>query len=501
MTRKTPLNDEYTAYRVGALPRDEGQFQFAQLFERGYQRWTVNDTQQTEKMLAGIERFTCDAFAPSTREEAAERPYIDDIGMLAVLTTLGAVCIMDHPKLEDTPSRHLALLDDLRELYVNNIASLIREYDDFALHQEIAETLYAKDSGEDGPHPGRVCTDITKRPEFGEGYYLEIPLVAASRKCLARADQNDDQQGDIQTHVADNHLYVPVSDFMAKYRVYAEDAFQRLLAAQEEALTPEQRSWLTANESAITERIDRFFAAGQTHRIWENWSRQKQQLRTIINAVQAADDDVAYLGQTHTARELYDALAAYEPERTWEQRVSDSITTPRSLGTILSTNRDHPSVTVENARLNRYTLTQYSDGAQPIHVDELEDLLELPCMQAMDERLQEKKPVRKDLFNLVRMAWWLPQYRDASTEEFISDVKDLFSRWPWYDEATTEYQIRYELSNDIGGEIPLPMNCANDDMQRYCIGRDQCPYSIYGSLPFPEEMYDQLDDWSRNSLN
>ena len=115
-------------------------------------------------------------------------------------------------------------------------------------------------------------------------------------------------------------------------------------------------------------------------------------------------------------------------------------------------------------------------------------------MTAMDERLQEKKPVRKDLFNLVRMAWWLPQYRDASTEEFISDVKDLFSRWPWYDDEVTEYQIRYELDNDIGGEIPLPMTCANDDMQRYCIGRDQCPYSIYGSLPFPDEMYEQLDD-------
>jgi hypothetical protein len=119
----------------------------------------------------------------------------------------------------------------------------------------------------------------------------------------------------------------------------------------------------------------------------------------------------------------------------------------------------------------------------------------------MDERLQEKKPVRKDLFNLVRMAWWLPQYRDASTAEFISDVKDLFSRWSWYDEETTEYQIRYELENEIDGEIPLPMNCSNDDMQRYCIGRDQCPYSIYGGLPFPDEMYEQLDNQSTSGTN
>ena len=501
MSRTTPLNDEYMAYRVAALPRDEGQFQLTQLFERGYQRWMVDDTQETEKLLADIERFTCDAFAPSTRRKAAERPYVDDPGMLAVLTTLGAVCIMDHPKLEDTPPRRLALLGDLRELYVNNIGSLIREYDDSTLHQEIAEILYAKEPGEDGPHSGRVCTDITTRPAFGDGYYLEIPLVAASRKCLARTDRDDDQQGEIQAHVADNHLYVPVSDFMTKYRSYAEDAFGRLLAAQEEALTPEQRSWLTANESAITERIDRFFQAGQTHRLWKNWSRQKRDLLTIINAVKAADADTVQLGKSQTARELYDALDAYEPDQLWEQHACDAISTPRSLGNILSAMQNHASVTVEQAWQNRYTLTEYNDGAQPIHIDDLEDLFELPCLAAMDERLQEKKPVRKDLFNLVRMAWWLPQYRDASTAEFISDVKDLFSRWSWYDEETTEYQIRYELENEIDGEIPLPMNCSNDDMQRYCIGRDQCPYSIYGSLPFPDEMYEQLDSHSKSRSN
>ncbi|WP_254533437.1 primase-associated protein [Natrinema gelatinilyticum] len=501
MSRDTPTDDKYTAYRVAALPRDKGEFQITQLFERGYNRWTVDGEQQTEKLLADVERFTTDAFAPSTREVATERPYVDDPGVLAVLTTLGAVCIMDHPKLEDTPPRHLALLGDLRELYVNNIGSLVRQYEDWSLHQEIAETLYAKDPVEDGVHPGRVCTDVTINPEFGEGYYLEIPLVAASRKCLARADGDENQQGEIQAHVADNNLYVPVSDFMAKYREYTEDAFGRLLAVQEEVLTSEQRSWLTANESAITEHIDRFFQAGQTHRVWENWSRQKRDLRTIINAVTAADDGVAQLGETQTARELYNALDAYEPERTWEQHVCNSISSPRSLGAILSQNRDHASVVVENARLNRYTLTEYSDGARPLHVDVLEDLLELPCMAAMDERLQEKKPVRKDLFNLVRMVRWLPQYRDASTGEFISNLKDLFSRWPWYDEEVTEYQIRYELDNDIGGEIPLPMNCANDDMQRYCIGRDQCPYSIYGSLPFPDEMYERLNNPSHSPTN
>lgn len=494
MTRDTPVTDEYTAYRVGALPRDEPEYQLRELFERGYQRWTVDGTQATQTMLADIEEFTCDAFVPSTRENAADRPYVDDPGPLAVLATLGGICIMDHPKLADTPPRHLELLGDLRELYVNNMASLVREYDDWALHQEIAETLYAKDGGETGVHPGRVCTDVTTRPEFGDGYYLEIPLVAASRKCLAREDRPGDEQGEIRARVADNHLYVPVSDFMAKYRAYAEGAFDRLLSAQEEELTSDQRSWLTANESAITERIDRFFDAGQTHRLWANWSRQKRDLLTIINAVAAADADTAQLGEPQTADELYDALEAYDPDRAWEQRACDSIATPRSLGNVLTARQDHASVTVEHGWKNRYILREHSEGARPLHVDDLEDLFELPCLQAMDERLQEGNPVRKDLFNLVRMAWWLPQYQDASRAEFISDVKDLFSRWPWYDEAITEYQIRYELNNDINGEIPLPMNCPNDDMQRYCIGRDQCPYSIYGSLPFPDELYEQLDE-------
>lgn len=494
MSQQTPRTDEATAYRVAALPTEASATTLEQLFTRGYRRWEVEGTQQTEELLADIERFTCDAFSPSTRQAAAETPYVDAPGPLAVLATLGAVCVMDHPKLEDTPSGHLALLDDIRELYVNNLAALIREYGDWALHQDIAELLYAKPAGEDGPHPGRVCTDITTRPRGDDGYYLEIPLVAASRKCLARTTGEPDQQGEIQAHVADNHLYVPVSDFMQKYRAYAEDGFERLLDVQTTTLSETQRSWLTANESKIADRIDRFFAAGQTHRIWDGWSEQKRTLLTIINAVAAAADDVAQLGQTQTARDLYEAVDTYDPDRTWEARVSESVSSPRSLGALLARNQDHPSVEVENARMNRYTLTRYSDGATPLHIDELSDLFELPCFAAMDDRLQEKQPVRKDLYNLVRLAWWLPQYQTATTEEFISDMKELFSRWPWYDPAETEYQIRYELTNEIEGDPPLPMHCTNDDMQRYCIGCDQCPYSIYGSLPFPDEMYEQLEE-------
>jgi hypothetical protein len=81
-----------------------------------------------------------------------------------------------------------------------------------------------------------------------------------------------------------------------------------------------------------------------------------------------------------------------------------------------------------------------------------------------------------------------------SRDEFVEEMKELFEeRYPWYDEQTSDYQIRYELDQRNKDDDPyLPMGCKNPDMERYCIGRDECPYSIYGSLPFPDEMYDQL---------
>ena len=104
------------------------------------------------------------------------------------------------------------------------------------------------------------------------------------------------------------------------------------------------------------------------------------------------------------------------------------------------------------------------------------------------------EPVRKDLYNFARMVMWLPQYQDSDLDTIVEDLKDVFSRWSWYDEQVTDYQLRYEFSNTIGGNTPLPMNCGNDDMQRYCIGEDQCPHSIWGSPPFPDEMYAQLEE-------
>ena len=495
MSTSKPVEDERTAYRVATLPLEYGTTRINQLFTHGYNRYIVDGEDQPEDLLNDIERFGTAAFKEQVRNDAADDSFVDEPGTLAVLATLSAICVKAHPKFEHAPPRKVQVLYDIRELYVNNLASLLRQFGDGSLQQDIAEVLYAKDSGEDGPHPGRVCTGITEMPEFGEGLYLEIPMAAASRKCLVHADTETDGTGELLTRVKNNRLYVPVGDFDTKYREYASRAFKTLLRVQEKNLSEDQLTWLTTNEEAITERIDRFIETGHHERIWRDWDPGERTIRVLRDSIRDAPDETATLGEFHSAKALYEAVDEYDPEADWKRDVCNRISSPRSLGNLLASQHDHRSLTIRKRRnTNHYRIQESARGVQPLTVESIEDLFELPCMANMAERLQEKKPVRKDLYNFARMVMWLPQYQDSDLETIVADLKDVFSRWPWYDEQVTDYQIRYEFSNTIGGDTPLPMNCDNDDLQRYCIGQDQCPYSIWGSLPFPDEMYDQLDE-------
>lgn len=113
-------------------------------------------------------------------------------------------------------------------------------------------------------------------------------MAAASRKCLVREDEasagsNDGEE--ILTRVKDNKLYVPVGDFDSKYRDYAERAFKKLLRVQEDGLSDDQLTWLTTNESAITERIERFLETGHHERIWRNWDRGERTIRVLRQAL------------------------------------------------------------------------------------------------------------------------------------------------------------------------------------------------------------------------
>ncbi|WP_114578537.1 primase-associated protein [Saliphagus sp. LR7] len=506
-----PRNTERDAYLVAAVPTQYTMSELVQLFDRGYDRYLVDDEPDPDTLLSDVEHFGTSAFEQAQRERTLERSFVDWPATLVLLATIGAICVIEQPRFEDTPVRRNQVIQNIRELFANNLISLIREYDDPTLYQDIAEVLYAKSPSEDGPHPGRVCTDVTTMPQFEtdefdeDTLYIEVPMAAASRACLTRTTDeatSAEETGEIRTQLANNNLYIPIEDFEAKYQEYAETGFARLRSAQEDELGEDERSWLTANETAVSDRTERALRGGHYEKVWKNWNRGEPLVRLLRSAISASSH--TQVGEFHTSKELYDALDTYDPDNNGEQAQLRQFTNPRTVGNTLANHDSHQSVTIDRSgRINTYQIAHSSSGARPIEVDDLEDLFELPCLAALDERLQDEKPVRKDLFNIVRMIMWLPQYQNTSIEEIIDDIQDLFSRWPWHDPEITEYQIKYEArrgERGIGpqGTTPLPMNCDNDDMQRYCIGQDQCPYSIYGSLPFPDDMYDQLEgngDW------
>ena len=72
----------------------------------------------------------------------------------------------------------------------------------------------------------------------------------------------------------------------------------------------------------------------------------------------------------------------------------------------------------------------------------------------------------------------------------LADIKAAFSEYPWYDEDTTDYQVRYEMNQDA-----QPVSCTNENEKftQFCIGRENCDYSIYASLPLKQSVYDTLD--------
>jgi hypothetical protein len=138
MSISTPADDEGNAYRVAALPLEYGTARINQLFTRGYNRYIVDGEDQPEDLLKDLERFGTAAFKEKSRTDAAEEPFVDEPGILAVLATLSAICVKAYPKFEDVPPRTIQVLYDIRELYVNNLASLLRGFGEGSLQQVVS---------------------------------------------------------------------------------------------------------------------------------------------------------------------------------------------------------------------------------------------------------------------------------------------------------------------------------------------------------------------------
>lgn len=348
--------------------------------------------------------------------------------------------------------------------------------------------------------------------------FFEIPLAVAGELCEARFydgkwepgydDESKSALGEPNYHIDNNCVYVPTGH--AEYHLYRrqEENFITLMNRGVEFIKDAEIQWVFNESDAIQHKINNLINHGDNEDLWTDWDPQQNFLRLVRNAARNKDD----LDPTeYNEADLYhDAIKIYDADGFGENSAKESISSTRSLAsklTNLSQSDDFPAVdhrTFSGHRNSEYTIGKTSGNYRQVPVDDLEDIFELPCFNNMAEdlKLENSGPNRKQLYNFVRMVYWLQGYHDLPENQredaVVNDIHDLFEKkWDWYDPAVTDYQARYELQQgDIHGNTPLPMSCDNPDMEHHCIGRRACPYSIYGSLPFPDEMYDQLDEMS-----
>lgn len=499
-----PVKDEGQAALVAALPKKFQQLKLERLFSRIYRYMNESERYETDDLVDGAEKFFLAAVDDTRDPNTPGDPFVDSPSTLSVVSVLAASAVTRHEKLEDTPPTRLKLFQQISDLYAD---TLMHQYDahDYLNNVDLAELIYQKDS----VHPGRTCTGIVSGfDELPEGTYIEIPLVAASQKCIVREeggtlgggfDPGQNQAtGDLKSKIIDNNVYVPSQDLYRRLNNHIDEGgFERLYQAHTEFVSDANMRKFLEHESRITARIDRFLNAGQRDLIWTSWNPDSRLVRVLRSAVNAQDD--LDPSDAYPAKVLYEAVERYQPNQDWEKQVIAGIKSKRSLANRLaSLDTDEIEILETRKRVgNLYRVGYSGSHSRPIEFSDKEDLFELPCLQNIDARLKETSPTRKDLYNIVRMLRWLPGYRpeDKGREEFVEEVKELLQRYPWYDEQTSDYQIRFELDRSNDDDDPyLPMNCTNPDMERYCIGREECPYSIYGSLPFPNSMYEQIDD-------
>lgn len=499
-----PFEGTEEAALVAALPHEFSPSQRERLFARIYRYLDELDEHDTDELVDGAEQFALNAFEPHNTYNEPGNPLVDAPATLAVVAVLAATAVCNHDQLESTPPRRLKLFQQISDLYTR---TLLHQFDarGYMLDKDLAELVYDKDS----LHAGRTCTGIAESVDgIPGGPYIEVPLIAASRTCVVReADGSlgggfdpieNDSTGDLKTHIANNNVYIPAEDLYRRVANQLEDGgFRTLFAAHQEFVSGGSLRRFLEHESAITERIDRFLSAGQQDLVWTNWDPDARLARVVRSAVGAQAN--LEKSREYTAKVLYEAVDRYQPEYDWEETVLREIKNPRSLSHRLkSIDEDRvETIETEDWKSNLYRVGHSSVGARQIGFDDKEDLFELPCLQNIDERMHEESPTRKDLYNMVRMLRWLPGYRPSqmNRDMFVEEMKEILQRYPWYDEETSDYQIRYELDRtNKDGDPYLPLGCSNTDMERYCIGREECPYSIYGSLPFPDEMYDQIDN-------
>ena len=510
------VDSKLDEWEVVAFADQHSDRELLQVFERGFTGYEDSD-EGRQNYLEDLDLTAEWMFDKRKYGSLFEEPKLPRAAGVAVLCSTAACAFRKHDYYQDAPFEKMQLVtNNARRLHTALLMPLLDEFEPESLLR-IFGRLYDKNIDRNHPYPGKIVRAIVyhehAHPEFNQ--FIEIPLACASEICMARFHDGkwesqydpeaNDAVGTTNYHIRDNCIYVPFEHAKMLLLDQQKEAFERLVEFAWEHTDDTEIETVFNECEHIKGGIDDILNHGEEERLWTDWDPQKNLLRLVRNAVKEAPEIDPT--EWNTAETYYEAIQNYDADGFGESRAKDNVLSVMSLAKKLgkiASSSDFSTVDIQRRQGSPsvYTVGTPNHGAKEIAVDSLDDIFKLPCFQNMEEalKLENSGPVRKDLYNFVRMVYWLKGYHEMPEgdreDAVVEDMHHLFEKkWDWYDPAKTEYQSRYELrEGEINGNTPLPMHCDNDDMQRHCIGKNLCPYSIYGSLPFPDEMYELIEE-------
>lgn len=507
------MNDEMYAWRVLLDPSRFDSVDRTYLFVRGQEHYRdETGKMDRQRFLSDVQDFAIAASHDPDHEDIVNDPWLsaEEPGRLALMYAASALA-MRHSTEFDVPPPKIALHEYAEEALIGCVcAALDRHPQRGTLQQLTAEAVFAREQEDDlGPPPGRAVTDIVQM-DTGN-WYFTVPMVHASRYLISE----DRTAGEpVDCFVDNNLVYVPMSkvdDKLDAHLTRGSDSSAKLLrSCYRRAMPTENKERFLANVTRLNDTIRKLKQTNKTHKLYVD-QRYPQRLRCILKAVHEAPEELAVLDSRLAAGDILNAIEWFGDQvpsdadhvdddantnpavAGWEQRMLEEFSTPQGVSQYLREHADNAHVDHiqrDHPQPDQFDLEYHSQDFKQIDVTDPDDIFELPCFANLEESFMQGQQDRYPLYQMVRVI--------ASLEnEFSPDeICTVFERFPWYKPDVTEYQVKYELRQTLDdGLPPNPIGCNNDSERwgDFCIGKEQCDYSIYGSLPFKRTVYNRLD--------
>ncbi len=497
LKRRNPVKNKSRAWEIAVNPGKYTKSERNMLIRRGLEHYVHNGELHEEKLIQELSDFISTALElRGLRDRVLKNPsaIINYPGKMALHMALGSELVKLHEEIRNDP-RDGIVYKHVREYYLNLLITATKYSDNRTdVLIPMGELVYGRDQEDEyGPPVSRPVEGITQL-DGTDGWYFQIPLVHANRKCEARAGNK--RQGDLLSLVKGKHVYVPVQDVYPKYEEYftgRSGVASQLEAVIRNSMGNEKLKVFQGNLKGVNKTISEWIKTGHDNRVFKE-RRYPAKLEVIMMAVEAADEDIAKLGEPVTAEDIYNAVRDYatRTDQDWVPKVADKMSSPSSIATTLKNYVDDDDVGGithhrREGKADKYELEYKVGNFTQVEVTEVADLLELPCMRNLHESLMEQKPVRWELYSFVR---YLFEVKNANFT--VEEIKEWFSQYPWYREDVTKYQVEYEKDQrTLDGDRPLPISCNNDNRNwaEHCIGKENCDYSLYQSVQLRDDVY------------